>query len=351
MVQTDSAKNPVSTHSSKQAKIPPGQGDSPKTMSKKPTMQHEKMTTNIKVKALQEKLAAAKIFQHESKRATTKVVSPASRNSETASLISTDSLDEFDKPVENKPVRRSTKEYHGELHQQQQSQTVTATEYIPQVKFNQMPQKQLQQQHNDIGAQLAHQRGSLSFKTSEENGGRYRAVREYPRFIPLTMATTLARDASSWAGLPVGVLTLHRPSTTTSGLEQQELPVYVLQQRLGLMTTTEELSALGLQCPATSIVDAVARSGRQVQLRLSLFTADLLTPEEAQALPFDEVTTPTGKTTTTTTTAEAPAMTGADNWAPTLTTTTVTTTNAGTLQKTAALRLYEEEIEVFGFFE
>lgn len=356
MGHTDSVKNPVSAHSSKQAKFQPGQGDSAKSAPMKPIMKLEKPHKAPPHSPLQEykKFVAVNVREKQAPK-----MSPASRHSETASLISTGSLDEFDKPVESKPVRRSMKEYQGKQQQQ-----IKSTD-IPEVKVSQEMQQKLQV---NVGAALDFHKvaqtglpppAPLEALEHQLGSGGGRRI-EYPRFIPL-MLPTLARDANSWAGLPVGELTiLHRPPSSTWSILEHQLPVYVIHQRLGLMTTSEELSAFGLQSAVgggggqMSILDAAgsqSAGGQVCQFRLSLFTDDLLTPEEALSMPF-QVTTPRMTTT------EAPVAGLSANWASTNTTTTVTTTNA--MQKlltndawrlTNHGHLYQEEIEVFGFFE
>lgn len=311
MVQpkVNDGKNPVFIHSSNQAKYQPtsGQGDTLKQSGpKKPFIQNEK-TQKVKPTATPQenvKFTPVKIQE----KLTSKIVSPGSRDPETVSLISKGSLDEFDKPFESKPVRQSLKEYHGKqdnklMNQgpaQHRENLVATFDSRAQADLKVEPVHEAQHQRNlTTGHQV-----------------------EYPRFFPLTM-TVLENQADSWAGIPVGLLTLHQLPT---GLEHQ-FPVYVIQQQLGLMSTSEELLTFGLlptNPTHTSIWDTLSgKSSALVQLRLSLFTADLLTTKEVETMPFP-VTTPASEASTNTT------------------------------QMINPLRLnylYKEEIEVFGFFD
>lgn len=308
--KVDNGKNPVFIHSSNQNKYQPtlGQGDTLKqTGPRKPFIQNEK-TQKVKSKSAPQenvKFAPVKIQEKQ----TGKVASPGSRDPETSSLISKGSLDEFDKPFESRPVRQSVKEYHdkqtekleGKMNQapaQQPPNLVAAFDSRPQAGVHLKVQPVHEAQHQP----------NLSLASDQRV--------EYPRFFPLTM-TVLESHADSWAGIPVGLLTLHQLPT---GFEHQ-FPVYIIHQRLGLMSTSEELLTFGL-LPTNpvyaSIWDTVGGQWPAlVQLRLSLFTADLLTAEEVQRMPFPVTT---------------PATEASTNPLP-------------------PNHFYEEEIEVFGFFD
>lgn len=309
MVQpkVNNGKNPVFIHSSNQTKYQPtqGQGDTLKQSGpKKPFSQNENTQKVKSTASPQENVKFAPVKIQE------KRLSPSSRDPETVSLISKGSLDEFDKPFESRPVRPSLKEYHGRQSEGKVIQAPAQQHDNLLATFDSRPQADVHLKVQPV--QEAQHERNLPLVS--------RPPVEYPRFVPLTM-TVLEKHAES--GIPVGLLTLHQILT---GLEHQ-LPVYVIQQRLGLMTTSQELLTFGLMPVGptyTSIWETLrGQSPAPVQLRLSLFTADLLTAEEARAMPFP-VTTPSTEPSTN------------------------TTQMINHLQPN---NFYEEEIEVFGFFD